>query len=236
MSAFLIKYLPVILLVIFLSGCNDNLQLHHDLSEEAANAVVAELEHRGIKASKYQDKSGYTVSVAASDFSFAVKVLHSAGLPPQTHTSLGVIFHKDGLISSPLEERARYIFALSQELEFTLSQIDGVVVARVHVVLPERISLAEPVQPASAAVFIKYKKINNLEKMRSDIRKLIISSLPGMTDAGDEKLAISFIPAEQLTDKHRLTVNRNTRGIILYFTASFFLLLAFFFLIKRNRK
>ena len=76
--------------------------------------------------------------------------------PKVARATLGDTFRKEGVISTPLEERARYIYALSQELEATLSNIDGVIVARVHVVLPERVAPGEPVQPASASVFIKH--------------------------------------------------------------------------------
>ena len=86
----------------------------------------------------------------------AVRTLEAAGLPRVARATLGDTFRKEGVISTPLEERARYIYALSQELETTLSNIDGVIVARVHVVLPERVAPGEPVQPASASVFIKH--------------------------------------------------------------------------------
>src|SRR5919201_1603389 len=68
----------------------------------------------------------------------AKEVLASAGLPRQSLRTLGDVFPKESFVSSPLEERARYIFALSQEVQQTLMQLDGIVDARVHIALPER--------------------------------------------------------------------------------------------------
>lgn len=85
---------------------------------------------------------------------------------------------------------------MSQELEQTLSQIDGVVVARVHVVLPERIAPGEPVQPASAAVFIKHRPELDPDSVLPRIRRMVASSIPGIGGADDKKLAVVFVPAQ----------------------------------------
>lgn len=146
-----------LLLCLLLTGCNERTVLHSHLSEQDANEVIAELANKNVEASKQVDKDGLTVLVEPADMNSAVQVLEAAGLPRRSRSSLGEIFRKEGVISTPMEERARYIYALSQELESTLSQIDGVVLARVHVVLPERVAPGEPVQPASASVFIKHK-------------------------------------------------------------------------------
>ncbi|WP_122580334.1 EscJ/YscJ/HrcJ family type III secretion inner membrane ring protein, partial [Pseudomonas viridiflava] len=134
--------------------------------------------------------------VSTQDISRAVRVLEAVGLPRRSRSTLGQVFRKEGVISSPLEERARYIYALSQELEQTLSQIDGVVVARVHVVLPERIAPGEPVQPASAAVFIKHRADLEPDSVLPRIRRMVASSIPGMTNADERKLAVVFVPAQ----------------------------------------
>lgn len=132
----------------------------------------------------------------------AVRVLNAAGLPRQSRASLGDIFKKEGVISTPLEERARYIYALSQELEATLSQIDGVIVARVHVVLPERIAPGEPVQPASAAVFIKHSAALDPDSVRGRIQQMVASSIPGMStqSAESKKFSIVFVPAAEFQE------------------------------------
>ncbi len=117
------------------------------------------------------DKTGVSVRVASENIERSVNILDAAGLPRKARTNLGEVFQKSGVISSPMEERARYIYALSQEVESTLAQIDGVVVARVHVVLPERIAPGEPVQPASASVFIKYHDTLDPDSIEPRIRR-----------------------------------------------------------------
>lgn len=192
-----IRLLALLSVLLALAGCGDRMELHRDLTEQDANEIMAELADKNINAYKRLDKSSVSVLVAAQDISRAVRALEAVGLPRRSRSSLGDVFRKEGVISSPLEERARYIYALSQELEQTLSQIDGVVVARVHVVLPERIAPGEPVQPASAAVFIKHRDGMEPDSVLPRIRRMVASSIPGMAGADDKKLAVVFVPAQE---------------------------------------
>lgn len=229
-----INAITLLLMVTFLCGCQGELALYQGLAEPAANAIVAELKDKGIDAAKQSDKTGYSVSIAMSDLPEAVKILHSAGLPSQSYVSLGDVFRKEGMISSPLEERVRYIYALSQELEFTLSQIDGVIMARVHIVLPERISAGEPIQPASAAVFIKYNRDIHVEKLQPVIRRMARSSIPGMVDADDKKLSISFIPTTEYKTQSIVAENKKPNTMILYLLGCLCLLASFYFFIQKK--
>ncbi|MGY2270797.1 MULTISPECIES: type III secretion system inner membrane ring lipoprotein SctJ [Pseudomonas] len=190
-----------------LTGCSDAVELHSQLSEQEANEVIAELADKHIRAQKQITKGGVSVIVNADDIGRAVRTLEAAGLPKTTRETLGKTFRKEGVISTPLEERARYIYALSQELEATLSNIDGVIVARVHVVLPERIAPGEPVQPASASVFIKHDSRLDPDNIRARVRRLVASSIPGMAAAVDnpQKLTVVFVPATTYLEKQRLT-------------------------------
>ncbi|WP_256733660.1 type III secretion system inner membrane ring lipoprotein SctJ [Pseudomonas reactans] len=189
-----------------LSGCGERVELHRQLSEQEANEVIAELADKHIRAQKIPTKDGVTVSVDANDIGRAVRTLEAVGLPKLARATLGDTFRKEGVISTPLEERARYIYALSQELEATLSNIDGVIVARVHVVLPERIAPGEPVQPASASVFIKHDPRLDPDNIRARVRRMVASSIPGMTTAVDnpQKLSVIFVPAAAYQEQKRL--------------------------------
>lgn len=194
-------------LALMLSGCGDSVELHRNISEQEANEVIAELADKQIRAQKVPGKDGVAVRVKASDISRAVRTLDAAGLPKTARSTLGDIFRKEGVISTPLEERARYIYALSQELESTLSNIDGVIVARVHVVLPERVAPGEPVQPASASVFIKHDPRLDPDNINPRVRRLVASSIPGMASAIDNttKLTVIFVPATAYTEQQQLT-------------------------------
>ncbi|OSN05752.1 EscJ/YscJ/HrcJ family type III secretion inner membrane ring protein [Lonsdalea iberica] len=191
----------LLLLVWILTGCGDRVELYRNLSENDANEVIAELGSYHIEAEKSIDKTGITLLIDAYDIERAVNILNAAGLPRQSRTNLGEVFQKTGVISTPLEERARYIYALSQEVESTLSQIDGIVVARVHVVLPERIAPGEPIQPASAAVFIKYRADLDPDSIRPRIRRMVASSIPGLSGKSDKDLSIVFSLAKPYQDR-----------------------------------
>ncbi len=123
----------------------------------------------------------------------AITVLGAEGLPRHRYATMGDVFRKEGLISSPLEERARYLWALSQELSATVAQIDGVLTARVHVVLPERSSGSEPAMPSSAAVFIKHQLGYNLQNALPQVRQLVSNSIPGLAA---DKVSVVLVPAQ----------------------------------------
>lgn len=237
------KYLTagLLCLMLLLSGCSDETDLLSGLSEQDSNEVIASLADQRIDAHKRAEKTGVIISVAAADISRVVRVLDAAGLPRRSRASLGEIFKKEGVISTPLEERARYIYALSQELEATLSQIDGVIVARVHVVLPERIAPGEPVQPASAAVFIKHASALDPDSVRGRIQQMVASSIPGMSSVplDSKKTAIVFVPAAQFQDSERLVnfgpflVGSERRGFwtIMFWVAPLAVLLLIFLIL-----
>lgn len=197
----LVNMLATLSLVLLLTGCGDKTVLFSGLAENDANDIIAELNQHQIPADKLIDKTGISVSVEAKNIERSVNILDSAGLPRKARTNLGEVFQKSGVISSPMEERARYIYALSQEVESTLAQIDGVVVARVHVVLPERLAPGEPVQPASASVFIKYHSTLDPDSIEPRIRRLVATSIPGLAGKTDKDLAIVFVPAQTYEDR-----------------------------------
>lgn len=204
------RYLSITFLCLstfILAGCGESVELHRQLSEQEANEVIAELADKQIRAQKIPAKDGVVVRVRANDIGRAVRTLEAVGLPKVARSTLGDIFRKEGVISTPLEERARYIYALSQELEATLSNIDGVIVARVHVVLPERVAPGEPVQPASASVFIKHDPRLDPDNIQPRVRRMVASSIPGMALAieNTQKLTVVFVPATAYKEQQKLT-------------------------------
>ena len=180
-----------------LSGCKTLVDLHTRMDERDANEVVAALLSKGIGAKKVQQKEGFSVLIDETDMARAVNLLNAQGLPRKKKTNMGEIFKKEGVISTPLEERARYIYALSQELELTLNEMDGVIAARVHVVLPERIAPGEPINPSSAAVFIKHELNYDPDIYTARVKQLIASSIPGLVSNEKDKIAIVYSASEK---------------------------------------
>ena len=192
----LVRLVALVAISLLLWGCSQVANLQTNLGDADANEIVALLKRYGIDARKVTTKEGITLTVAETDVPQATDVMRAAGLPKRALSNLGTAFKKEGMISTPMEERVRYIHALSEELEFTLQQFDHVVSARVHVVLPERIAPGEPIQPSSAAVFIKYHEPFDEDMNIPRITNLIASSIPGLSgEEGRAKVSVVLAPA-----------------------------------------
>lgn len=175
-----------------LSGCSQQ-ALHRDLTEDQANAIVAALAQDGIGSNKIDGEEGaWTVEVADGDFARAVSTLREHGLPGETFQSLGEVFAKEGFTSTPLEQRARLIYGLSQELAQTVSSIDGVVQARVHLTMPEDDPLAREAVQSSASVFVKYRPGFSVENQTGAIKTLVANSIEGISY---NRVSVVMVPA-----------------------------------------
>lgn len=185
--------LAIFIMSISIAACGARVELLTEISESEANEALAALLEAGIKAGKLPGKEGMvSLDVEQSQVARAVGIMRAEGLPRERYAKMGEVFRKEGLISSPLEERARYLWALSQELSATVSQIDGVIKARVHVVLPEHSSGGDPALPSSAAVFIKHKAGANLDDSVPQIKRLVSNSIPGLTS---DKVSVILLPS-----------------------------------------
>jgi type III secretion protein J len=176
--------------------CSCKSELYERLDERDANEMLATLYSAGIQASKVTaDEKTWSVTVEDQDMPAALRIVAAHGLPREQFANVGDLFKKEGLVSTPSEERIRYIYAVSQELSNTLSQIDGVIVARVHPVIPANDPLATQIRPASASVFIKYRRDADLEALAPPIKNLIMRSIEGLQY---ENISLTFVPADEL--------------------------------------
>jgi type III secretion protein J len=176
------KPIPFALAALMLcAGCDKETTLHSGLEERQANLVMAALLDSGISCHKEPGEEGtWNVSVVESKFADAVNLLEKAGLPRRSHQGIGEVFKKTGMISSPSEERIRFMDALAQDLAKTISSIDGVVDARVHVVLPENDPFARNVLPSSAAVAIRSRWDADVTDIVPSVKGLVKNAIEGL--------------------------------------------------------
>ena len=189
-----IMRISYLLLLLGLVGCQA--ELYTGVDQKEGNEMLSILLSEGVVATKEPDKDNTVkLMVDNAQIAFAVDVLKRNGYPREQFSTLKDVFPKDDLISSPLAERARLIYAKSQELSATLSQIDGVLVARVHVVLEEEeLRPGERPTPASASVFIKHAADIALDSYVPQIKLLVNNSIEGLNY---DRISVVMVPSSE---------------------------------------
>ncbi|WP_318433661.1 type III secretion system inner membrane ring lipoprotein SctJ [Photobacterium leiognathi] len=245
----MMKTVCSISMLLVLLGCQT--ELYTDVSQKEGNEMLSILLSEGIVATKEAGKDN-TVKLMVDDsqISLAVDVLSRKGYPREQFSTLKDLFPKDDLISSPLAEKARLIYAKSQELSFTLSQFDGVLIARVHIVLEDEKGKLRPGErptPASASVFIKHAADIVLDSYTPQIKQLVNKSIEGLDYA---HISVVMVPSSEVrvTNKGKqlenilsIQVTNDTAKNLIALIGFFVLLLigsnaTTFFLSRRNVK
>lgn len=85
------------------------------------------------------------------------------------------------------------IFALSQELSRTVSEIDGVLSARVHLVLPENDPLRQQLVPSSASVFIRHRSDAPVGNLVPQVKMLVANGVAGLSY---DKVSVILVPVD----------------------------------------
>ncbi|MBF0442332.1 MAG: type III secretion inner membrane ring lipoprotein SctJ [Oligoflexales bacterium] len=184
---------PALLVLLFglLASCKAD--LYSGLTEREANEMLAILLNSGMDAEKEYAARGDTVKllVDKGQMGKAIQMLKQNGYPRDKFSNMGDIFGKEGLISSPTEEHARFRYALSQEIAETLSNLDGVLAARVHIVLPEE-KMKKGEEKPSASVFLKYAPGVAIDTLVPQIKTLVSNGVEGLEY---DRVSVALFPA-----------------------------------------
>jgi type III secretion protein J len=173
-----------------LTGCQ--VELYSTLPQQEANEMLALLLQKGLAASKSLAKDGTsTLLIEERQLATAMDLLRARGYPRAKFSTINDVFQPSGLIASPVQEQARFLWALGQELSRTVSQIDGVLTARVQVVLPDNDILKREPTPSSASVFVRYDESSGVPNLVPQIKMLVANSVQGLSY---DKVSVVLVP------------------------------------------
>src|SRR5580692_4724016 len=151
--------------------------LYGNLSDSDASSVVQALQTASIEY-KLDNTSG-AIMVPAERVHDARLQLASQGLPQGKNSSFELISKDPGFGVSQFMENARYQYALESELARTISALQAVEAARVHLAIPQQSAFVRDRRPASASVLLQLRAGHRLEPEQvSAIVHLVASSIP----------------------------------------------------------
>jgi type III secretion protein J len=177
-----------LLSLLLLVGCLKQ-ELQTGLSEAEAQEIIVLLQEHGFEvtrapsASDNQSAPTWTVYVKGGNQNSlsAWRILQENGLPRERATGLEQVFADSGLIPTAAEEKARLMVGLSGEIQKTLESVNGVIAARVHIVLPENSPLVDKTdwKPTTSSVLIKYQG-EGLPLETEEIQRLVANGIEGL--------------------------------------------------------
>jgi flagellar M-ring protein FliF len=189
--------------------------LYGNLSDSDANSVVQALQTASIEY-KLDANSG-AIMVPAERVHDARLQLAGQGLPQGKNASVELMSKDPGFGVSQFMENARYQYALEGELARTISSLQAVEAARIHLALPQQSAFVRDRRPASASVLLQLRPGNRLQAEQvSAIVHLVASSIPELDSdnvtvvdqqgrlLSSPKNSEAAVTAEQFEAAHRI--------------------------------
>jgi flagellar M-ring protein FliF len=151
--------------------------LFTDLSYEDSSAILKELERQGIGYELRND--GGTVMVPKDRVARLRMSLAGEGLPKGGGVGYEIFDKSDALGTTSFIQNINNLRALEGELARTITALDRVAAARVHLVLPERPLFSRDKVEPSASIVLKVRGTLDAQQVRA-IRHLVASAVNGL--------------------------------------------------------
>jgi type III secretion protein J len=203
----LLKLAIVAFLALTQTACLKS-ELGTGLTEAEAQEIIVLLKRHGLNGqrsfvAKGKDSGSWTVHVSGGNHNLVVawRILQENGLPRQRVKGLDDVFSASGLIPTASEEKAKLLVGLTGEITRTLKSIEGVVDARVHVVLPDNSPLLDRSQwsATTASVLLKHKG-NQPPVSEADVKSLVAKGVQGLAP---EQVAVVYKTVAETPESRR---------------------------------
>jgi flagellar M-ring protein FliF len=153
--------------------------LYRDLPPEESSMIAAKLEEMQIRYEVSGD--GAKITVPDKDVGRARMLLAQEGLPNGGSLGYEIFDKQSGFGTTNFVQNINQVRALEGELARTISSLDAIKSARVHLVLPQRELFSRESRPASASVFLHLKSAAQLDREQiAGIQSLVSSAVPDM--------------------------------------------------------
>jgi type III secretion system YscJ/HrcJ family lipoprotein len=196
----ILQWMVLAVAVLILAGCNREI-VRNGMTEDQANEVMSVLISYGVESKKVpRDKAGFEVNVPKEDLGYSLQLMKQYELPRDPLASPTCrVFKKEGMISAPIEDRARWMCSKALELEKAVHYaIDGVVTATARVSYPERDPLADKgSEVPHASIAIKHRR-----GARIDVDKVKAIMHDSNSGVKQENVSVTLFEADYIP-RHR---------------------------------
>ncbi|MCZ6893786.1 MAG: flagellar basal-body MS-ring/collar protein FliF [Gammaproteobacteria bacterium] len=172
--------------------------LYTDLHDRDLSQVVEELQSHDI--AYRMDHRGGVILVDSARVHDARLKLAAAGLPKSADMGFEMLQENQGFGTSQFLEQARYQHAVEGELSRSISHINNVRAARVHLAIPKQSAFARTRRDPSASVIVDLYNGRRLEPHQSAaIVHMVSAAVPGLSPRG---VTVIDQRGNLLTDAH----------------------------------
>jgi type III secretion protein J len=173
-----------LLLLLGTAACRERIQ--HGLDERQANELQTVLAERGLDARKVPEagkKPTWAIEVDEAHASDAVRILAELGLPRPVEETGCDVFGGGGLIRSPVEEQLCRVRVIERGIEKTLQGVDGVLLARVHLMVPPPPRPGQVAAAAKASAMLRTApgQASRVRQTQEQLRALIAGGVEGLS-------------------------------------------------------